>query len=79
VHLTPMEFKLLVELARNPGRVLTHRHLLREVWGSTAADQSHNVRVHVASLRRKLEADPAQPQWLVTEAGVGYRLREGKP
>ncbi len=76
VHLTPMEFKLLVELARNPGRVLTHRHLLREVWGSTATDQSHNLRVHVASLRRKLEADPAQPQWLVTEAGVGYRLRE---
>lgn len=77
VHLTPMEFKLLVELARNPGRVLTHRHLLREVWGSSATDQSHNVRVHVASLRRKLEADPAEPQWLVTEAGVGYRLREG--
>jgi two-component system KDP operon response regulator KdpE len=76
VHLTPMEFKLLVELARHPGRVLTHRHLLREVWGSVATDQSHNLRVHVASLRRKLEADPAQPQWLVTEAGVGYRLRE---
>ncbi|HEU0035179.1 MAG TPA: response regulator [Kofleriaceae bacterium] len=77
VRLTPMEFKLLVELARNPGRVLTHRHLLREVWGSSAADQSHNLRVHVAALRRKLEPDPAQPQWLVTEAGVGYRLREG--
>jgi len=77
VHLTPMEFKLLVEFARNPGRVLTHRHLLREVWESSAADQSHNLRVHVASLRRKLEADPAQPQWLVTEAGVGYRLRDG--
>jgi two-component system, OmpR family, KDP operon response regulator KdpE len=77
VHLTPMEFKLLVEFARNPGRVLTHRHLLREVWESNAADQSHNLRVHVASLRRKLEADPAQPQWLVTEAGVGYRLRDG--
>jgi two-component system KDP operon response regulator KdpE len=76
VRLTPMEFKLLVEFARNPGRVLTHRHLLREVWGSNAADQSHNLRVHVASLRRKLEADPAQPQWLITEAGVGYRLRE---
>lgn len=76
VRLTPMEFKLLVEFARNPGRVLTHRHLLREVWGSNAADQSHNLRVHVASLRRKLESDPAQPQWLVTEAGVGYRLRE---
>lgn len=77
IRLTPTEFKLLVEFARNPGRVLTHRHLLREVWHSHAADQSHNLRVHVASLRRKLEADPAQPQWLVTEAGVGYRLREG--
>ena len=76
IHLTPMEFKLLVELARHPGRVLTHRHLLREVWGVTTADQSHNVRVHVASLRRKLELDPAQPRWLVTETGVGYRLRE---
>ncbi|HEY5947207.1 MAG TPA: response regulator [Kofleriaceae bacterium] len=76
VHLTPMEFKLLVELARHPGRVLTHRHLLREVWGPNAIDQSHNLRVHVASLRRKLERDPAQPQWLVTEAGVGYRLRD---
>jgi two-component system, OmpR family, KDP operon response regulator KdpE len=75
-HLTPMEFKLLVELARHAGRVLTHRHLLREVWGSTAAEQSHNLRVHVASVRRKLERDPAQPQWLVTEAGVGYRLRD---
>lgn len=78
VHLTPMEFKLLVELARNPGRVLTHRHLLREVWDSQGTDQSHNLRVHVASLRRKLEADPAQPRWLVTEVGVGYRLRDGK-
>lgn len=77
VRLTPMEFKLLVEFARNPGRVLTHRHLLREVWGSNAGDQSHNLRVHVASLRRKLEADAAQPQFLVTEAGVGYRLRDG--
>jgi two-component system KDP operon response regulator KdpE len=77
VHLTPMEFKLLVELARHPGRVLTHRHLLREVWGPSAVDQSHNLRVHVAALRRKLERDPAQPQWLVTEAGVGYRLRDG--
>jgi two-component system KDP operon response regulator KdpE len=79
VHLTPIEFKLLVELARQPGRVLTHRHLLREVWGPTAVDQNHYLRVHVAALRRKLEADPAQPQWLVTEAGVGYRLRDGAP
>jgi two-component system KDP operon response regulator KdpE len=76
VHLTPIEFKLLVELARQPGRVLTHRHLLREVWGPGAVDHSHYLRVHVAALRRKIEADPAQPKWLVTEAGVGYRLRE---
>jgi two-component system KDP operon response regulator KdpE len=79
VHLTPIEFKLLVELARCPGRVLTHRRLLREVWGGNAVDQNHYVRVHVAALRRKLERDPAQPQWLVTEAGVGYRLRDAVP
>lgn len=78
VHVTPIEFRLLVEFASNPGRVLTHRHLLREVWGLNAVEQSHNLRVHVASLRRKLERDPAQPQWLVTEAGVGYRLRDGE-
>jgi two-component system KDP operon response regulator KdpE len=77
VHLTPIEFKLLVELARQPGRVLTHRQLLRDVWGPSAVEQSHNLRVHVAALRRKLEQDPAQPRWLVTEAGVGYRLRDG--
>lgn len=76
VHLTPIEFKLLLELARYPGRVLTHRQLLREVWGANAVDQNHYLRVHVAALRRKLERDPAQPQWLVTEAGVGYRLRD---
>jgi two-component system KDP operon response regulator KdpE len=75
VHLTPIEFKLLVELARQPGRVLTHRQLLRDVWGPDAVEQSHYLRVHVAALRRKIERDPAQPQWLVTEAGVGYRLR----
>ena len=76
VHLTPIEFKLLVELARQAGRVLTHRQLLREVWGPTAVDQNHYLRVHVAALRRKIEHDPAQPRWLVTEAGVGYRLRD---
>ena len=76
VHLTPIEFKILVELARQPGRVLTHRALERAVWGGTAVEQSHTLRVHVAALRRKIETDPARPQWLVTEAGVGYRLRE---
>jgi two-component system KDP operon response regulator KdpE len=79
VHLTPIEFKILVELARQPGRVLTHRALERAVWGATAVEQSHTLRVHVAALRRKIERDPARPQWLVTEAGVGYRLRDDAP
>jgi len=77
VHLTPIEFKILVELARQPGRVITHRQLARAVWGPTPVEQSHTLRVHVAALRRKLERDPARPQWLVTEAGVGYRMRDG--
>jgi len=76
VHLTPIEFKILVELARQPGRVLTHRQLARAVWGPGPLDQSHTLRVHVAALRRKVETDPARPKWLVTEAGVGYRLRD---
>ena len=76
VHLTPIEFKILVELARQPGRVLTHRQLVRAVWGASSIDQSHTLRVHVAALRRKIEHDPARPSWLVTEAGVGYRLRD---
>jgi two-component system, OmpR family, KDP operon response regulator KdpE len=75
VHLTPIEYKILAELARQLGRVLTHRQLVHGVWGN-AAVEAHTVRVHVAALRRKIEADPAQPRWLVTEAGVGYRLRE---
>ena len=76
VHLTPIEFKILVELARQPGRVLTHRQLARAVWGASSVDQSHTLRVHMAALRRKIEDDPARPQWLITEAGVGYRLRD---
>jgi two-component system KDP operon response regulator KdpE len=74
VHLTPIEFKILAELARQPGRVLTHRELLREVWGPSCVDNAHYLRVHIASLRRKIEDDPAQPRSLVTEAGIGYRL-----
>jgi two-component system KDP operon response regulator KdpE len=76
VHMTPIEFRLLLELARQPGRVLTHRQLLLAVWGPNAVEQTHYLRVHMAALRRKVEKDPARPQWLVTEAGVGYRLRE---
>ena len=79
VHLTPIEFRLLLELARMPGRVLTHRQLLREIWGPNAVDEVHYLRVHMGALRRKIEADPARPHWLLTEAGVGYRLREPPP
>lgn len=76
VHLTPIEFDLLVALARRPGRVLTHRSLMLAVWGRNAVEHTHYLRVHVAALRRKIEVDPARPQWLLTETGVGYRLRE---
>ena len=76
VHLTPIEFKILVALARQPGRVLTHRQLVRAVWGATSTEQSHTLRVHVAALRRKIEVNAARPRWLVTEAGVGYRMRD---
>jgi two-component system, OmpR family, KDP operon response regulator KdpE len=76
VHLTPTEFKLLARLAHHAGKVLTHRQLLRDVWGPRAVEQTHYLRVHMAALRRKLERDPARPLWLVTEPGVGYRLRE---
>jgi two-component system KDP operon response regulator KdpE len=75
LHLTPIEYRLLQELATNPGRVLTHQHLLKTVWGPGHAEDVHYVRVHMANLRKKLEADPNRPQWLLTEAGVGYRLK----
>ena len=76
VHLTPNEFKLLAALARHAGKVLTHRQLLKEVWGGSPSAQPHYLRVYMAQLRHKLEADPARPRHLITEAGVGYRLRE---
>jgi two-component system KDP operon response regulator KdpE len=75
LHLTPIEYRLLQELANAPGRVLTHQHLLKAVWGPGHAEDVHYVRVHMANLRKKLEADANRPQWLVTEAGVGYRLK----
>jgi len=74
IHLTPIEYRLLVLLARHAGKVLTHRQLLQEVWGPRSTHQTHYVRVHMAALRRKVEADPARPRWLMTEPGVGYRL-----
>ncbi|NWE49166.1 response regulator [Pseudomonas gingeri] len=74
VHLTPIEFRLLSALIRGQGRVLTHRQLLLDVWGLDYVDRAHYLRVHMAHLRQKLEADPAQPQYLITELQVGYRL-----
>lgn len=76
VHLTPLEYKLLTTLIHHAGKVLTHRFLLKEVWGPGHAEETHYLRVFMASLRRKLEADPAQPQHLLTEPGVGYRLAD---
>jgi two-component system KDP operon response regulator KdpE len=76
VRLTPTEFKILALLARNAGRVLTHRQILNEVWGPGHAGEQHNVRVHVALLRKKIEDDPTRPRRLMTESGVGYRLRD---
>jgi two-component system, OmpR family, KDP operon response regulator KdpE len=75
VHLTQIEYRLLVLLIANPGKVLTHRHLLREVWGPSFVESSHYLRVYVGHLRQKLETDPAQPQHIRTETGVGYRFQ----
>ena len=74
VHLTPIEFRLLALMIQNAGRVLTHRQILREVWGPNYVEHEHYVRVHMGHLRQKLEDDPAQPAHLVTETAVGYRL-----
>jgi two-component system KDP operon response regulator KdpE len=76
IHLTPIEFRLLAMLAKYAGKVLTQRQLLTEVWGPPYAEQAHYLRVYMAQLRRKLEADPARPRYLLTEPGVGYRLAE---
>lgn len=76
LHLTPIEYKLLILMAQNAGKVLTHRQILKEVWGPAYASQTHYVRVHMAELRKKIEANPSRPKLLVTEPGVGYRLRD---
>ena len=74
VHLTPIEFRLLTVLIRNAGRVVTQRQLLKEVWGPTFVESSHYLRIYMGHLRQKLELDTTQPQYLMTETGVGYRL-----
>jgi two-component system, OmpR family, KDP operon response regulator KdpE len=77
VHLTPIEYRLLTLLGANAGKVMTQRQILKEVWGPGHTEETHYVRVYMAQLRRKIEADPARPHLLVTEPGVGYRLRDG--
>ena len=74
IHLTPIEFDLLRVLARNRGRLLTHRALLGEVWGHAYEDDTHTLRVHIANLRRKIEPDPAAPALIRTDPGIGYRF-----
>ena len=74
VRLTPIEYRLLAVLLANSGKVMTHRHLLREVWGPAFVESSHYLRIYVGRLRQKLEDDPAQPHHFLTETGVGYRF-----
>lgn len=78
VHLTPTEYRLLARLVRQAGQVVTHRQLLVDVWGPEFSHHTHYLRLYMAQLRAKLEADPADPQLLITEPGVGYRLTDGE-
>ena len=75
LHLTPIEFDLLSKLAEHPGRLVTHRQLLQEVWGPGYEDETHYLRVHFAHVRAKIEPDPSNPRYVITEPGIGYRLR----
>lgn len=77
VHLTPIEYRLLSHLIANAGKVLTHRQLLKAVWGPAHVEQNHYLRVYMGNLRQKLEAEPASPKHLLTETAVGYRLMQG--
>lgn len=74
LHLTPLEFKLLNTLAQMPGKIFTHRHLLMTVWGEEYGDETHYLRIHMGRLRVKIEQNPASPRFILTEAGIGYRL-----
>lgn len=74
LKLTPIEFKLLTTLAQHPGKVITHRQLLSAVWGSEYVDETHYLRIHMGRLRAKIEAIPAEPRFLLTEPGIGYRI-----
>ncbi|WGS87839.1 two-component system response regulator KdpE [Methylomonas sp. UP202] len=75
VHLTPIQYRLLAVLIKHAGKVLTHRQILKEVWGPSSQENAHYLRIYMSQLRQKLEADPTQPQHLLTESGVGYRFK----
>ena len=75
ISLTPTEYDLLRILVQNAGRVLTHRQLLRQVWGNPYESETHLLRVNMSNLRRKIEPDPTRPRYIITEPGVGYRLK----
>lgn len=76
IHLTPIEYKIIVLLAKYSGKVLTHNFITREVWGTSLGNETQSLRVFMANLRRKIEKDPAQPEYIYTEVGVGYRMVE---
>lgn len=74
IHLTPTEYKIVALLVKHAGKVLTHKFILKEIWGPSSVTESQYLRVFMANLRRKIEADPAQPRYILTEIGIGYRL-----
>jgi two-component system KDP operon response regulator KdpE len=76
IHLTPIEYRLLTVLARNAGKVLTHRQLLKEVWGPPYVERTNYLRVFMNQLRKKVEADSTRPRFLLNEPGIGYRFKE---
>ncbi|MCB8817535.1 response regulator [Desulfosporosinus shakirovi] len=76
IHLTPMEYRLMALMAKYPGRVLTHKFILDEIWGAFSGNDTQSLRVFMANIRRKIEKEPAQPRYILTEVGVGYRLAD---
>jgi two-component system KDP operon response regulator KdpE len=79
IRLTPTEYEILKTLALQAGRVITHRQLLRAIWGPNFEGETHYLRIYIGQLRRKIEADPSQPSFILTESGVGYRLADTGP
>lgn len=75
IHLTPIQYRLLAVMVKHAGKVLTHQQILKEVWGPSYQENAHYLRIYMSQLRQKLEADPTQPKFLLTESGVGYRLK----